>query len=252
MASAVPMVAGGGGSHEQAGNVQRQSRASPAASAPAAFVAAGPIRRLQLEYQCSLHTNTAIKLLQTKRSDYAAKLELEKALECDSKDAGVYNLLGLVHDRLQQFPLAEKNYMQSIELDSTDVNNHISYGVFLEKQARLEEARAIFQAALKLDPKSWMAHRHLAQIWGTLRDFDKAEFHYKEAIAATSKEKDMHVRLHREYAYFLATYGCHTEAIDAFEAALKLDPTDKSTLDALERERYFLQAISTGDSVAKL
>lgn len=115
---------------------------SPApSSSTATEVHAETSQRAQIHTELAAHYYT--------RGQYAIALgELRIALEDDPRHAPAYNMLGLVHNELREYPQAEANFRRAIELQPnySDVRNN--FGFFLCQLGRHAEGLAQFDAAL--------------------------------------------------------------------------------------------------------
>jgi tetratricopeptide (TPR) repeat protein len=92
-------------------------------------------------------------------------------------------------------------------------------GCELEKNSP-EEARRAYHQALLLDPSMTEAHINLGRLYHQAREFDKAEAHYRAAIARACDDALAHFNL----AVLLEDRGRTGEAIDAYRQALDNDP----------------------------
>jgi Flp pilus assembly protein TadD len=89
----------------------------------------------------------------------------------------------------------------------------------LEKDSP-EEARRAYHQALLLDPSLAEAHINLGRLYHQDRDFDKAEAHYRAAIAQASTDALAHFNL----GVLLEDRSRSGEAIVAYQNAIKNDP----------------------------
>ncbi len=82
-----------------------------------------------------------------------ARRALDKALEYYVGTAKDYRIYGALFFKLGRLPEAKKAYLQSIELDETDVKSHINLGVVEEKNARWVDALWAYVKASRLLPE---------------------------------------------------------------------------------------------------
>src|SRR5437868_6851721 len=85
---------------------------------------------------------------------------------------------------------------------------------------KFEEALQFYAAALKLNPRHWLAHANSGLCYMALEKFENAVAAYKAAIALAPTEPRLHLDLGGAYA----ANGQSLEAIDAFKEAIRLDP----------------------------
>ena len=86
--------------------------------------------------------------------EYMRRDEFEKALDrlerARSIDPGyfeTYNMLGLLHQRLGQYRIAEENFKKALRLNGADSATMNNYGQFLCQRDRISEATEVFQKA---------------------------------------------------------------------------------------------------------
>lgn len=75
--------------------------------------------------------------------------ELDLALTADPNYAPAYNVRGLVHMTLREYPQADEDFLHSLQLDGSDSDTHNNYGWFLCQQGREKESMEHFMLALK-------------------------------------------------------------------------------------------------------
>jgi type IV pilus assembly protein PilF len=92
----------------------------------------------------------------------------------------------------------------------TKVNLAMNY---LYEQNNAEAARRHLTAALKLDPKSPLAHNALALVFSKEGDLELTERHFKKAISYDRKFSTAH----NNYAAFLYSQGRYKEALRELE-----------------------------------
>ncbi|MGA2219459.1 MAG: tetratricopeptide repeat protein [Terracidiphilus sp.] len=145
-------------SHHRAGNVQ----------------AAAEIYREILE-QHPNHPDALYLMgcLAHEQGDSAAAVSLlNKAILARPEQAEYYNALGSAHTHLENLSLAECNLRKAISLGSQP-HFHLSLGVFLKEQHRLNEAIVEFETAVKLAPDDAEARLSLGKAYrsaGRLQD----------------------------------------------------------------------------------
>jgi tetratricopeptide (TPR) repeat protein len=85
---------------------------------------------------------------------------------------------------------------------------------------RADEALALHQQALQVDPDQEQIHINLISLYGRLKRFDDAERHYRIAIAGNTNRAEAHYN----YAVMLTSQGRLAEAIDAYQRTLQANP----------------------------
>lgn len=90
------------------------------------------------------------------KADTAIAIEYyKKAIEANKEFAVYWQNLGLAYERLENYPEAEKAYLQSIVLDSNNAEYHNFLGVFYHNHTK-EYSKAVeqYQKAIAIDPQS--------------------------------------------------------------------------------------------------
>jgi len=90
----------------------------------------------------------------------------------------------------------------------------------LEAEGRLVEAAELNERALTLDPKLAQAHINLISAYGRLKDYARAESHYRAAVALNPNLADAHYN----FGVLCLETGRTREAWQAFERTLRADP----------------------------
>jgi tetratricopeptide (TPR) repeat protein len=120
------------------------------------------------------------------REDEAAKT-LKRAISLNPNDTCPYDQLGRMYYDLGQFPESIEAFRQEIKLQPSSVAYHfLGNGYYFTE--KLEEALAAYQEAIRLTPNYEKAYIELGKVYNRL--------------------------------------GCHADAIDSYEHALKIQPGD--------------------------
>jgi tetratricopeptide (TPR) repeat protein len=118
-------------------------------------------------------------------------------------------------------------------------------GGLLLQAERLDEAQTLLEAAMCLKPGNSVTYRRLARLWARRQDSDRA-VEYAE-VARTLKPMDP--ATHTTLSAILMSFGRLTDALDAAEAALRVDPANAEALMRVSRAQEAL-AKRTGKSPA--
>jgi serine/threonine-protein kinase len=105
-----------------------------------------------------------------------AKQAALKALALDGSLAYAHRALGEIHWWSDwDFPAAEQEFKRAIELDPNEPNNFAIYAVFLARTlGRFDEGIAMANRALQLDSLSLVVHYHVAAVFYSARQPDRA------------------------------------------------------------------------------
>ncbi|KAH8393881.1 hypothetical protein KR215_004930 [Drosophila sulfurigaster] len=178
----------------------------------------------------------------------------------------LYQRIGDVFGRLQQWDEAERHHRAALELQPNQVAAHISYGITLARNSsRASEAEMWFKRALQLAPdqasvyhhyaefltlqsrhhESVVYHRRAAELAPTdyalvvaaatsLRLLDRkveAEIWYRKAVNLRPDDAHAHTNL----GAILHLLGRTSHAAASYKAALQLQPGDSITLGNLAK-----------------
>ncbi len=124
-------------------------------------------------------------------------------------------------------------YRRAIELQPSHAEAMVSLGIVLKDQEQLEEAIALYDRALAIDPRLSAAHANRAHALA-LRAERRAKEGFdqepdEEFLEAQGRAVSLDLKnpqLHRNYGVLLLQARRHGEAAAAFNTALTLDPTD--------------------------
>ena len=115
---------------------------------------------------------------------------------------------------------AETHLQKSTTLDAAYAPGRVSLGVLRLRQGKLPEAKEILEAAIRIDPKNYLAHYFYAEALSADKQSDEAIKHYQESIVL--KPGAGFVYLNLGYAYLQR--GLETEAIDVLGRGVGVDP----------------------------
>lgn len=178
----------------------------------------------------------------------------------------LYQRIGDVFGRLQQWDEAERHHRAALELQPNQVAAHLSYGITLARNSsRASEAEMWFKRALQLAPEQASVYHHYAEfltlqsrhhesvvyhrraaelaptdytlvvaVATSLRLLDRkveAEIWYRKAV--TLRPDDAHA--HTNLGAILHLLGRTNHAAASYKAALQLQPGDSITLGNLAK-----------------
>jgi tetratricopeptide (TPR) repeat protein len=95
---------------------------------------------------------------------------LRRLVALDAADAACYCAMGEIHLRRREEAEALEAYLQALRLAPRDVGMHLALGRALSSQALFDEARDVFERAVRLDEGRAEAHVDLADALYALRE----------------------------------------------------------------------------------
>ena len=158
-----------------------------------------------------------------------------KAQQLDPGSADAHGLLGeLAFYNEWDWPKAEKEFRQAVELDANAAGSRGSYAIFLVAMGRQEQALAEMKQALQLDPVSEMTNVMSAYLFYLIHQYDKA-------IAQAKKTLELFPRSGAAYYWLGQCYekqGLEKEAVAAY---LSPPPAGDAKPNQIEAWRSRLQ-----------
>jgi tetratricopeptide (TPR) repeat protein len=121
------------------------------------------------------------RLYRSGQFDAAAKI-FRQALDADSQNAELHQLLGVTYFRLGALPDAENSYRRAIALRAGYAEAQSNLGIALALQGKRQDAVAAFRAALVSEPRFAGAHSNLGNALLELGDKDQALACFQEAV----------------------------------------------------------------------
>ncbi len=179
-----------------------------------------------------------------------AATQLKPTSNPDEGLARAWLSLGLAeeaHDPTQSMAA----YAAAEKLTPADPEPHLSAGLLLEKQNKLDEAAVEYLAAAKLDPKSTEPVAGLANVYSKQKNYAAAETQLRKLVQMDPNNNNAHVQLVR----VLAAEGKNDEAaasVDAARSASHDDPHESLELGTVyvkakrypEAEQQFRAAVN--------
>jgi type IV pilus assembly protein PilF len=143
VAAAAALLAGCAGSPGQSESMAMETAASSATDPGAIIGDVSPPRE-----RARVHTELAAAYYERGNMGVALE-ELRIALAADSNYASAYNILGLVHMDLKEYPQAQQSFERGLRITPNDPDINHNYGWFLCQSGREELSLRYFLAAIK-------------------------------------------------------------------------------------------------------
>lgn len=134
-------------------------------------------------------------------------------------DAYSFLRAGMASERSGNYPAAVKAYDRGLGAEPDNVELLNAKGFALFQQGKSKEAVASLEKALQIDPGHWKAHNNMALASIDMGELELAEAHYRESLAIEPQ-----AAIYNDLGFVLERQGLAGEALDAYLAALELDP----------------------------
>ena len=142
-----------------------------------------------------------------------------------------------LYNRDKKPDLAKKEYFDYVKEQPNSPKSHYWLAVYYLGQKDNKSATAEFEQAIKVDPNympGWFQIGHMAAINGN--DYARGEQSLQKYLAYTPKNDEPSVaRAHYWLGQIYEKQGKKNEAKAAYNASLKLNPTQKDVQEALKR-----------------
>jgi TolB-like protein/DNA-binding winged helix-turn-helix (wHTH) protein/Tfp pilus assembly protein PilF len=173
-------------------------------------------------------------LLGVKESFAKTKAAALQALALDNQLAEAHTSLAHITFLYDwNFPAAEAEFLQALELDENYPTAHQWYAVYLSSMGRHDEAIAQAKRARELDPTSLPIIQDMARAYYHARRYD-------EAIATSLKALEIDPQYHRVNSWLELAYaqkGLYREAVEERLKAMSLVRVDPAMI-ALRKNAY--------------
>lgn len=135
--------------------------------------------------------------------------------------------LGSAYARLQQLEQAVQHYQQAIRqpiLDCLKLGAYNNLGTLLQRQGHLEQAKAMYETCLAIDPNLAIGHYNLGMTLKAMGQLAGAIEHYQQAISLAPDSAEAHQNL----GVALLKAGRVPESLQAFQQAIMLHESRNS------------------------
>lgn len=183
------------------------------------------------------HLNLGFNYLQ-KDNREASRRHFEKALSLDPDSADAHRGIALLYELTGEFELAEKSFLRALKENSTFTPARVSYGSFLYKQSRYEEAYNVFEKATQdiSYRQRALALTYLGQTALKLNNIVKAKSIFEHAVNIDNKLSSPLIELSEIY-FSDGDYAKSKKYLDRYVAISGRTP--RSLLLGIRIERIF-------------
>ncbi|MCG8492078.1 MAG: tetratricopeptide repeat protein [Sneathiellales bacterium] len=160
--------------------------------------------------------------------------------EAKSRLWSLHYARGIAYERLNEWPLAEKDLKQALKLrpDHPQILNYLGYS-WVDRGENLEDAKGMLIKAVSLRPRDGYIVDSLGWLYYRLNDFENATKQLEKAVAL--QPEDPTINDHLGDAYWRV--GRYEEARYQWQRALWLDPEEKQIPLIEEKLRNGLPAL---------
>lgn len=149
----------------------------------------------------------------------AARRAAERAIELDPALGEAHAALGMVKWWVDfDWPGAEHDMREAIELDPNSALSHLQYAVALVTSMRAEDAIPIIERGCSLDPASINLHHNAAFVLRAAQQYDRARSHIERCLQLDVSNPAAYWAL----GFLELGLGRFNEGLDAFEAGARL------------------------------
>ena len=155
-------------------------------------------------------------------------------LELRPNDSRSHLLLGFFSHEVKKDAVgAERAFREAIRLDPEEPENYAFLGQFLATRERNREGIATARKGLKLDPENYLVLHALQMLYRRAEEKELSEEFGKRALEVAPEESANFL----EAGFRLLEGRKDTEAKGKFLEALRLDPGDGTTFEAIAHEK---------------
>jgi len=162
----------------------------------------------------------------------------EKCLKQDPENTVALEGLSYVLRALEQFEGALQCSEKLLELVPDHFGAHYLTAASLADLGESDEAIILLEKCLETQPDSLLALRKIGDVYHNLEEYDKALEIYQKAIGLKATPE-----LYICKGYVLEDQKKHAESIEAFEAALALDPSYSLAKEGIKRNMPKVKSI---------
>jgi tetratricopeptide (TPR) repeat protein len=143
-----------------------------------------------------------------KNKEYGAKATeyLQKALEMDPENKNIIQALGDINDKMRNFELAEKYYLQVQKFTPDDPASYYNLAGFYSNNGKYDKAIEMYEQRIALEPANPDGYLYLADFFQNKRKWDDAIKYHElriEKITANEMEEKEKTDLLAEAYYRL-------------------------------------------------
>ncbi len=140
-----------------------------------------------------------------------------------------YYHLGLIANKLEDYPEAIKQLTKAIEIEPEDTVLYNFLASIYEKQENYEQAIIELNKSIEINPEQFGAYGYLGQVYFQQKNYEQALFHVQKSLSINSKQPIMLNQLATLYNRQKKT----DKAIESFKKSLQIYPKQPDVMTEL-------------------
>lgn len=139
------------------------------------------------ENTADIYLQLGIRYLNMNRLE-VAKENLERALHEEPNNIQAHNALAFLYEKIEKYPEARAHYEAALRIAPEDLGVQNNYGRFLCEQKQFEEGMALLSRAIAnlLNDRQWLALTNAGLCQLELGQRQKAKAYFKQALLANN------------------------------------------------------------------
>jgi tetratricopeptide (TPR) repeat protein len=155
---------------------------------------------------------------------------IRNLIEKDPDNPEYHFYLGLFHEELEEYDIAEKALLKAIEMNPDDSRFHFRLGVVYDKGGQKEKSIQSLKTVISIDPKNSNALNYLGYTYADMgENLDEAERLIREAL--NYKPDDGYITDSLGWVYFKK--GLYSKAVEYLKKAAAIVADDPVILEHL-------------------
>jgi tetratricopeptide (TPR) repeat protein len=193
------------------------------------------MEKLRAAYPKAYDVNYNLALAYYRTERYAEAEQTASNLIAIEARAEIYNLLGEIQEKLQQYTQAMLSFEKAANLDSQNENYRVDYASAALQHGNVQSAIALWKSACHDFPRSWRMHVGFGAALYLSGEYNQAAGALLKAVQLNPKATPIYTLLGRMYE---AAPEKQMQIEQAFESYLRLDPKDASAQSEYGRMLY--------------
>ena len=152
----------------------------------------------------------------------SAICKLREVIEIDPEYLRAYLTLGYILNKERRYYDANEIYEEAIAINPTYVQLYHNWAQTLKDDDKLDEAIEKYEEAVEIDPDNAKSRLYLAWALAEVAEYDRAFEQYERAVEIEPRNADAY----HHWGHALAKRGYHWAAVKKYKRAIQLDRTN--------------------------